>query len=403
MPTTAKNKDVLLITLLGIAHGVSHFYHLVIPPLYPWLMPEFDLNFAQVGLVMTIFFIVSALGQAISGFMVDRFGAKRCLMAGTAALMLSGVFLALAQGYAWLFISATLAGLGNSVFHPADYSIINRSISEARNPYAFSIHAVVGNVGWAVAPVLMVGVAMLLDWRAAAWSSALIGLGVLALLMFYHREFDVDDSEETSAKEAANEKQKGGCFAFLGHLSVWLCFFFFFFTCVAYGILQNFAPSIFKATYNLSLETATAGLTAYIVGSATGILSGGWVAKRFPRTDYVIASSLTFAAVMACLLATQWVPGWMVLPLMCLMGFGVGIATPSRDMLIRQTTMVKFGKNTFGRVYGFTYCGMDVGQTMAPVIAGPLLDAGQFTLALILVAVFQSGAVLTALGVGRQN
>ena len=93
----------------------------------------------------------------------------------------------------------------------------------------------------------------------------------------------------------------------------------------------------------------------------------------------------------------------MVLPLMCLMGFGVGIATPSRDMLIRQTTMVKFGKNTFGRVYGFTYCGMDVGQTMAPVIAGPLLDAGQFTLALILVAVFQSGAVLTALGVGRQN
>ena len=88
MPTTAKNKDVLLITLLGIAHGVSHFYHLVIPPLYPWLMPEFDLNFAQVGLVMTIFFIVSALGQAISGFLVDRFGAKRCLMAGTAGLML---------------------------------------------------------------------------------------------------------------------------------------------------------------------------------------------------------------------------------------------------------------------------------------------------------------------------
>ncbi|MBO7174020.1 MAG: MFS transporter [Burkholderiaceae bacterium] len=402
MTTPAKNKDVLLITLLGIAHGVSHFFHLVIPPLYPWLMPTFDLNFAQVGLVMTIFFIVSALGQAASGFLVDRFGAKRCLIAGTAALMLSGVALALAQGYSWLFVSTILAGLGNSVFHPADYSIINRSISEERIPYAFSIHAVVGNVGWAVAPVLMVGVAMLFDWRAAAWSSALIGLGVLVLLMVYQREFDVEDSEEEVAKEKAQEK-KSGSFGFLTHLSVWLCFFFFFFTCVAYGILQNFAPSIFKATYNLSLETATAGLTAYIVGSATGILSGGWVAKRFPRTDYVIASSLTFAAFMACLLATQWVPGWMVLPLMTMMGFGVGIATPSRDMLIRQTTMVKFGKNTFGRVYGFTYCGMDVGQTMAPVIAGPLLDAGQFTMALILVAVFQSGAVLTALGVGRQK
>ena len=101
MTTPAKNKDVLLITLLGIAHGVSHFFHLVIPPLYPWLMPTFDLNFAQVGLVMTIFFIVSALGQAASGFLVDRFGSKRCLIAGTAALMLSGVALALAQGYSW--------------------------------------------------------------------------------------------------------------------------------------------------------------------------------------------------------------------------------------------------------------------------------------------------------------
>lgn len=402
MSQSNPNKDVLLITLLGIAHGVSHFYHLVIPPLYPWLMPTFDLNFAQVGLVMTVFFIVSSLGQATSGFLVDKFGAKRCLMGGTFALMLSGVVLALAQGYAWLFASAILAGLGNSVFHPADYSIINRSISEGRIPYAFSIHAVVGNVGWAIAPVLMVGVATVWNWQAAAWVSALIGLSVLVLLAYYHREFDVEETPEQKAKEEAREK-KSGSFEFLTHLSVWLCFFFFFFTCVAYGILQNFAPSIFKATYGLSLETATAGLTAYIIGSATGILSGGWIAKKFPRTDLVIASSLSFAAFMAILLATQWLPAWLVLPMMCFMGFGVGIATPSRDMLIRQTTMVKFGKNTFGRVYGFTYCGMDVGQTMAPVIAAPLLDAGQFTMALILVAVFQTGAVLTALGVGRQK
>ena len=140
-----------------------------------------------------------------------------------------------------------------------------------------------------------------------------------------------------------------------------------------------------------------------MVGSIVGVMSGAFIAKAIKRSDYVIAASMSVSALMAIALASQTLGSWCVLPLMCVMGLGVGIATPSRDMLIRGACMKFLGSNSFGRVYGFTYCGMDVGQTLAPLIAGPLLDAGYFSFALVLVGVFQTGALLTALGVGQQK
>ena len=184
---------------------------------------------------------------------------------------------------------------------------------------------------------------------------------------------------------------------------MWLCFLFFFCNSFALGILQNFAPSIFNATYHVGLEIATGGLTAYMIGSIVGAVLGAYVAKAFKRSDYVIAASMSLSALMAILLASQWFGAWCVLPLMAVMGFGVGVATPSRDILIRGACMTFLNSKSLGRVYGFTYCGMDVGQTLAPLIAGPLLDAGFFSLALILVGIFQTGALLTALGVGQQK
>ena len=167
-----RRQDILLITLLGVAHGLSHFFHLVIPSLFAWIMPEFETSFAQMGSVMTVFFVTSSLGQAASGVLVDRFGARICLYAGVALLAAAGFLLAGAQGYVWLFPAAALAGLGNSVFHPADYSIMNRAVHGDRLPFAFSIHSIVGNIGWALAPVMMVAAASATgSWRLAAASA----------------------------------------------------------------------------------------------------------------------------------------------------------------------------------------------------------------------------------------
>ncbi len=404
--TEARKQDILLITLLGTAHGLSHYFHLIIPPLFPWIMPEFGTSFAEMGAVMTVFFITSSLGQAVSGIVVDKLGPRVCLYGGVSLLMIAGFLFSFAQNYWWFFPVAACAGLGNSVFHPTDFSIINRCISSERLPFAFSIHFLVGNVGWALAPIIMVGVAGLTgSWRMAAATAGLMALLVLIALVLHNSLFAKALSEGnglTPEEKKGDEKADVG-FRFLKLLVVWLCFLFFFCNSFALGILQNFAPSIFNATYHVGLEIATGGLTAYMIGSIVGAVLGAYVAKAFKRSDYVIAASMSLSALMAILLASQWFGAWCVLPLMAVMGFGVGVATPSRDILIRGACMTFLNSKSLGRVYGFTYCGMDVGQTLAPLIAGPLLDAGFFSLALILVGIFQTGALLTALGVGQQK
>lgn len=406
MMTEARKQDILLITLLGVAHGLSHYFHLIIPPLFPWIMPEFGTTYAEMGAVMTVFFITSSLGQAASGIVVDKLGPRVCLYGGVGLLMIAGFLFSVAQNYWWFFPVAACAGLGNSVFHPTDFSIINRCISSERLPFAFSIHFLVGNVGWALAPIIMVGVAGLTgSWRMAAATAGLMALLVLIALVLHNSLFAKALSEGnglTPEEKKADEKADVG-FRFLKLLVVWLCFLFFFCNSFALGILQNFAPSIFNATYHVGLEIATGGLTAYMIGSIVGAVLGAYVAKAFKRSDYVIAASMSLSALMAILLASQWFGAWCVLPLMAVMGFGVGVATPSRDILIRGACMTFLNSKSLGRVYGFTYCGMDVGQTLAPLIAGPLLDAGFFSLALILVGIFQTGALLTALGVGQQK
>lgn len=406
MMTEARKQDILLITLLGVAHGLSHYFHLIIPPLFPWIMPEFGTTYAEMGAVMTVFFITSSLGQAASGIVVDKLGPRVCLYGGVGLLMIAGFLFSVAQNYWWFFPVAACAGLGNSVFHPTDFSIINRCITNERLPFAFSIHSVVGNIGWALAPIFMVGVAGFTgSWRLAAATAGLMALIVLAVLILHNGLFEKalrEGNGLTPEEKKVDEKGDVG-FGFLKLLVVWLCFLFFFCNSFALGILQNFAPSIFNATYHVGLEIATGGLTAYMIGSIIGVLLGAYVAKAFKRSDHVVAASMSVSAIMAILLASQWLGPWCVLPLMAVMGFGVGLATPSRDLLIRGACMTFLGSKSFGRVYGFTYCGMDVGQTLAPLVAGPLLDAGFFSLALVLVGTFQAGALLTALGVGQQK
>ena len=252
----------------------------------------------------------------------------------------------------------------------------------------------------------MVGVAGFTgSWRLAAATAGLMALIVLAVLILHNGLFEKalrEGNGLTPEEKKVDEKGDVG-FGFLKLLVVWLCFLFFFCNSFALGILQNFAPSIFNATYHVGLEIATGGLTAYMIGSIIGVLLGAYVAKAFKRSDHVVAASMSVSAIMAILLASQWLGPWCVLPLMAVMGFGVGLATPSRDLLIRGACMTFLGSKSFGRVYGFTYCGMDVGQTLAPLVAGPLLDAGFFSLALVLVGTFQTGALLTALGVGQQK
>jgi FSR family fosmidomycin resistance protein-like MFS transporter len=392
--------DSEVIGLVGLAHGTSHFFHLMLPPLFPWLMRDFSLSYTDVGLLTTTFFVISGIGQALAGFVVDRVGGWRVLCFGVGMLALSGVVLGLATSYSGLLLSATFAGLGNSIFHPADFTLLNQRVSPPRLGHAFSIHGVSGNVGWTVAPMFMAGIASALGWHIAGFGAAALGTAVLAILCLRRRALAVAEGPITSRAATDEAPHRQGRFAFLTSGAVWLSFAFFLFTTMAFGILQNYAPAILSHVYGVSLIVASSGLTAYLVGSGTGMLAAGFLSDR---ADRMVAPSLGFAAAMAAVLASGEMPPAALWPLMLGIGFGVGFAGPGRDLLVRRAATSRFGRGSFGRVYGFVYSGLDTGQALSPLLFGPVLDAGRFRQPLVAIALLQAAALLTALRVSSST
>jgi MFS family permease len=390
--------DAAVISLVGFVHGTSHFFHFMIPPLFPWLMAEFGLSFTRVGAAMTVFFVVSGVGQALAGFVVDRIGALRVLYGGVGLLALSGLALASAQNYPMLLAAAALAGMGNCVFHPADFTLLNRRVSTSRLGHAFSVHGLSGSLGWAAGPVFIVALATPFGWRAAAVGASMVGFAALAFLFMNRR---VLDDVATAAVEPA--RRKGGSVAFLGVGVVWMCFLFFLVAVMAFGGLQNFAPPILERTYGVTLAFATTGLTAYLLGSAAGTAAGGFFASKGVHQDRLVAAALGCAALCAISLASGAVPAWSIVAMMGGMGFGVGFSGPSRDILVRRAATSTFGAAAYGRVYGFVYSGIDVGLALAPLAFGPLMDAGRYSHVLWGVAILQTLAIAAALTVGSRS
>jgi MFS family permease len=372
----------------------------MLPPLFPWLMTDFSLSYTDVGLLTTTFFVISGIGQALAGFVVDRVGAVRVLVFGVGMLALSGLALGLSNSYGMLLLTAAVAGAGNSIFHPADFTLLNHRVSQPRLGHAFSVHGLSGNLGWAAAPVFMAGIASLVGWHVAGFGAAAVGATVLAILWVQRRllSYAVGDVVVAAASQA-QAPVRTRPFAFLSSGAVWLSFAFFFVSTMAFGILQNFAPAILGAVYGVSLILANGGLTAYLLGSGAGMIAGGFLAER---GDRMVAAALGFAALMSAVLASGSMPRLALWPLMAAMGFGVGAAGPGRDLLVRRAATSRFGRSSFGRIYGFVYSGLDSGQALSPVLFGPLLDAGRFRHALVAVAVLQASGLFFALHVGSR-
>ena len=395
-----KSRDLEVISLIGFVHGVSHFFHLLLPPLFPWLMHDFGLSFTGIGATMTIFFVVSAIGQAVAGFLVDRFGAARVLGGGISCFLLAALLLSVVDGYLGLTLVAALAGLGNSVFHPADFTVLNRHVSQHRLGHAFSIHGLSGNLGWALAPVFMTGIAATAGWRVAALAAAGIA-GLALLLVFWRRRTLADPPASLPAAGVAGTAGAAviSPFAFLRSPAVWMCFLFFLLITTAFGGIQNFATPILQNLHGLSLAAGASALSAYLVGGAGGILTGGFLAQKGEQ-EKLIAGALGAAALLTVALALLPLPQWSVLPLMVGIGYCTGIAGPSRDLLVRRAATSRFGQAAYGRVYGFVYSGLDTGLALAPLVFGGLMDGGRFATVLVGIAVLWSLSILTALRVG---
>ena len=401
---SARASDVRVISLLSLAHGSSHFFHLILPPLFPWLKAEFALSYAELGLLMSVFFVVSCIVQAASGFLVDRIGARPVLFVGVGLLALSAIVLSQSNGYSILLLGAVIAGFGNGVFHPVDYTLINHKVSAPRLPYAYSAHGVTGYLGWAAAPVFMAGIAALSDWRIALLCAAVLETLIL-LVLWFNRGDLIDDAKHrrASAIKAAEEANPGripqGAFAFLKLTSVWLCWLFFFFSMIAMAGIQSFAPSALNQLYGIPVTTGNFSITLLALGSAAGMILGGVMAAKLKMPDRIVGTCLFACAVIGLLIGAEWVTAALVPGLFFIIGCGLGIAAPSRDMMIRSATP----QGISGSVYGIIYSGIDLGAAVGPLLFGILLDAERPNTLFFGVAFLQLILILTAVKVVASN
>uniref|UniRef100_UPI004048E97E MFS transporter n=1 Tax=Polynucleobacter sp. TaxID=2029855 RepID=UPI004048E97E len=385
--------DVRVVGLLSLAHGSSHFFHLILPPMFPWLKNEFGFSYAELGLLMSIFFVVSCAIQAASGFLVDRIGARPVLYVGVGLLTLAALTYSQSNSYEMLVLAAVIAGCGNGIFHPVDYTLINHKVSQPNLPYAYSIHGVSGYLGWAAAPAFMVAIATLTDWRIAFLSAAVLEALIL-LVLWMGRAKLIDDVKarhgESNATHSNDTPQS--IFAFLKLPAVWLCWTFFFFSMAATSGLQSFAPSALFEIYDLSVSSGNYYLTLMSLSAAGGMLLGGYIATRLRLPERIISISFTMNIAMGLLLASGWVPNDQIFILFIIIGIGLGIAAPSRDLMVRASTP----SGLSGRVYGVVYSGIDLGAAVGPLIFGIFLDIGSPKLLFVGVAFFQLMIILTA-------
>ena len=397
VPAVSLRQDASIIGLVGLAHATSHFSHLLLAPLFPIFIREFGLSYSDVGMLMTLFFLISGSGQALSGFLVDRVGARPVLLGAIVCFLCAALVASQTTGYGGLLVVAALAGLGNAPFHPADFTILNQRVSAPRLGHAFSAHGLTGNLGWALAPAFLVGITALADWRSAYLAAA--GLYVVVLVVLFWQR----DKLLTEVAPRAAEHSTTSDLAFLKLPVVWWCFAFFFLSTMTLAVVQSFAPSILKALHNVSVEAATLTISAYMLCGAAGILVGGFVAAygqshRF-SSDRVVAVSMSGGAALLLLSATGWLGSTGSMVALAITGFAVGVGGPSRDMMIKKAAPA----GATGRVYGTVYSGLDAGFAVSPLLFGVFMDRGWYASTLAGAAIVLGLSVFAALGVGRRT
>jgi MFS family permease len=378
--------------LIGGAHSISHFFQLAVPVLFPLIKDELNVGYAELGLLATLFYAASGLCQSGSGFVVDYLGARRLLFAGIGLLCGSILLCGLARSYEALLVLMILAGVGNSVFHPADYAILTASIREGWLGRAFGIHTLGGNLGWALAPMTVFGLAGLTGWRTALIIVGILGLAALAALMSQSALLP-DGSEERHRRSGEAPLSLRAIFL---SPAILLCFVYFVLLALATIGVQNFLPAILLILHDFPLTVGGSALTGFLLGSSAGTVAGALIADQARRHNSIIAAGLAISAAAIAVAGHLGVAG-IVIVVLVIAGFALGITLPSRDMLVRQVTP----RGASGRVFGFVYSGLDAGSAVAPLSVGILLDRGETRLVLWLLAAMLILAIMTTILIAR--
>jgi MFS family permease len=379
-------RDLRVITLIGTGHFLSHFYVLVLPPLFLAWREEFQVSFAALGAAVAAMSAVTAILQTPVGFLVDRFGARGFLVGGNLLMALSISAMAFVPSYEWILLLAVLSGVGNSVIHPADYAILAGSIQKSRMGRAFAWHTMAGNLGFAVAPPVVAAMLLVMGWREALFVLGLLGLPVVALILWQSRI--LSDQPRAAPREAGALTGRRLLFS----RPILLFFGFFLLSAMAGTATQAFLIPVLGLLWGVPLAIASMALTGYMAGATGGVLIGGWYVDRYRRhLAFVAVLSLVSAGLMLLVGAVPLGPVFTV-AVPFLAGLALGASRTPRDVMLKDASP----PGEVGKVFGFVSSGLPLGGAITPIPFGFLLDVGLPWLVLPAIAALTLASVACA-------
>jgi MFS transporter, FSR family, fosmidomycin resistance protein len=362
--------DARVIAVASSAHFVSHYYILLLPPLFDFVRAEYAVSYTELGLALAAFNVVSAVLQTPAGFLVDRVGARVVLIAGL-LLGASGFAMAGIVHSFWLFVLMFgVAGLGNTVYHPGDYALLSQRVSPSRIGQAFSVHTFAGMLGSAVAPASLLLMQAVWGWRGAFLGAAALGFTVAGVLAFQGP--GLAERPSLSKRVDHDAAPTGSGWGLLFSAPIVRNLLFFVLLAIMGAGLQNYSVVALGALYGMPPTLASTPLTAYLLLSAIGVLAGGFIVGRTARHGLVTAIGLLTTAAMAVVIGFVDLGAVLLSVVMGAGGFFSGIVMPSRDMIVREVTP----PGSFGKVFGFVTTGFNIGGIVSPFIFGALMDHG---------------------------
>ena len=373
--------------LIGNGHFLSHFYVLCLPPMFIAWQRAFDVSFAELGMTIMLMSGTTAILQTPVGFLVDRHGARPFLIGGTLLMSLSLAAMGLATQFWQILALATLSGVGNSVIHPADYSILSGSVAKDRMGRSFALHTFSGNLGFSAGPPVAALLMAWIGWRGALLTVGLLGLPVVVSILLQSRVL------KDQAREVMHGAPTMSGRDLLTSRTMILFFLFFMLGAMAGGGVQSWLVTVLHDFKGIELEVAATALTAYMLGSTTGVLLGGWFADRFNQHVMPFVTGLTILSALL-IVAVDWLnlPIIAIIGLSFLSGLALGASRTPRDVMVKDAAP----PGQIGKVFGFVSAGLPLGSAVTPVPFGILIDHGHPELVLVLVAVILLLSLLCA-------
>jgi FSR family fosmidomycin resistance protein-like MFS transporter len=387
---TARTNDVRIISLVCSAHFVSHFYILVLPPLFPFIREFYGVSYTELGFALTAFNVTTALCQTPAGFLVDRVGARIVLASG---LVLGATCLAIVGLIPsfWLMVGMfALFGVSNGVYHPADYAILSQLVSRERAGQAFSTHIFAGFLGTAVTPVTMLILQQWLGWQGAFLAASAMGFVVALVFLMQPAALFEPPPKPVRPPSEQPKGDKAGWSLLLSPPILLNLLFFVMITFATTGV-QNYSVVALGEAFGTPLGIANTALTANLMLSAFGVLMGGLLATRLGRPEWIATGSFIGLAITGVAIGAADLGFAYLLVMMSLNGFVNGLMQPSRDMIVRAVTP----EGQFGKVFGFVTTGFNIGGIVAPLMFGYVMDAGHPRAVFFLVSVLALIAILT--------